>query len=78
MYCPDASIAGKHGRGFAVVATQVKSLAMESSDSTDKIQEIVDGLMLNMSEVEKELSASRKLIYDMVSSLASLVNEYSL
>ena len=78
MYCPDASIAGEHGRGFAVVATQIKSLAMESSDSTDKIQEMVDGLMLNMSEVEKELSASRKLIDDMVSSLASLVNEYSL
>ena len=51
---------------------------MESSDSTNKIQEIVDGLMLNMSEVEKELSASRKLLDDMVSSLASLVNEYSL
>ena len=70
-------MAGEHGRGFAVVATQVKSLAMESSDSTNKIQEIVDGLMLNMSEVEKELSASRKLIDDVKRSLDISSESYS-
>lgn len=73
----EASRAGEHGRGFAVVATQVKSLAMESSESTNKIQEIVDSLILNMTEVEKELSASRKLIDDVKRSLDISSDSYS-
>ncbi len=40
----EAARAGDAGRGFAVVATEVKSLAVESRASAERISEMIDGL----------------------------------
>ncbi len=40
----EAARAGDAGRGFAVVATEVKSLAVESRASAEKIAEMIDNL----------------------------------
>ncbi len=39
----EAATAGEHGRGFAVVAGEVKELARQTSEETQKIRGIVDG-----------------------------------
>lgn len=38
----EAATAGEHGRGFAVVAGEVKELARQTTDETQKIRSIVD------------------------------------
>ncbi len=52
----EAARAGEHGRGFAVVADEVRALASNTKEATDKIDGIIKRL-LNASEVTSRNSA---------------------
>ena len=43
----EAARAGEHGRGFAVVAEEIRTLADQSRESTEQINQIVNTLIDN-------------------------------
>ena len=63
----EAARAGEHGRGFAVVAEQIRSLADQSRESTERINQLVADLM-DKANVSVEIT-------EKVSEAVSLQNE---
>ncbi len=47
----EAARAGEMGKGFAVVATEVGTLANQSSEATETIRRLVDGITKNISDI---------------------------
>jgi methyl-accepting chemotaxis protein len=56
----EAARAGDAGRGFAVVATEVKSLAVESRASAERIAEMIDNLQKQTVNAVDAVTASNK------------------
>jgi len=50
----EAARAGEHGRGFAVVADEVRSLAANTKDATDKIEHIISKLLKASKTISKD------------------------
>jgi methyl-accepting chemotaxis protein len=50
----EAARAGEMGRGFAVVASEVGSLAGQSSEATDTIRDLVNGITKNIEDISKK------------------------
>ncbi|MEC4802984.1 MAG: GAF domain-containing protein [Jaaginema sp. PMC 1079.18] len=67
----EATRAGEYGRGFAVVADEVRSLARQSEDATNEIEQIV----LEIQQETSEVAAAMDTGIQQVVSGTNLVNE---
>jgi len=58
----EAARAGEAGRGFAVVATEVKSLAQESRNSAERIEEMIGNLTKSTQNASNAMSDSKIVV----------------
>ncbi|MGM0602266.1 MAG: methyl-accepting chemotaxis protein [Bacillota bacterium] len=65
----EAARAGEAGRGFSVVADEIRQLAEESSDATDRISELVEEVQNNVSSAVKEMDSSVDIVAESVESI---------
>ncbi len=65
----EAARAGEAGRGFSVVADEIRQLAEESSDATDRISELVEEVQKNVSSAVKEMDSSVDIVAESVESI---------
>ena len=56
----EAARAGEFGRGFSVVAGDIRSLANESAENTDKIKDLVRGIQNQIQRVAADIDSSSK------------------
>jgi methyl-accepting chemotaxis protein len=62
-----ASQAGEHGRAFAVVADEIRTLAHESSTSTEEIYQIIEEIQGFIKATVDHISCTRRMVDDGVS-----------
>ena len=58
----EAARAGEAGRGFAVVATEVKSLAQESRNSAERIEEMIGNLKKSTANASTAMAESKVIV----------------
>jgi len=62
----EAARAGEFGRGFSVVAGDIRSLANESAENTDKIKDLVRGIQNQIQRVSADTELSSKTSFEEV------------
>ncbi|WP_421907972.1 methyl-accepting chemotaxis protein [Methanolacinia petrolearia] len=78
----EAARAGEHGRGFAVVAGEVKNLAGESKEATQKIEQLISGIQQNsdktvesMKHADEEIQAGITSVNQAVEALNNIARD---
>ena len=73
----EAARAGDAGRGFAVVATEVKSLAVESRASAERISEMIESLQTQTNNAVEAVAASNQGVRDGSHALQETMTSFS-
>jgi methyl-accepting chemotaxis protein len=73
----EAARAGDAGRGFAVVATEVKSLAVESRASAERIAEMIDSLQKQTLDAVDAVSAANTGVKDGSAALQETLSSFT-
>ncbi|MBN2418888.1 MAG: methyl-accepting chemotaxis protein [Deltaproteobacteria bacterium] len=76
----EAARAGEAGKGFAVVANEIKELAKQTAEATQKIKEKIEGIQNSTAGAVSEIAHILDVINDVndiVSTIASAVEEQS-
>lgn len=70
----EAARAGEFGRGFSVVASDIRSLANESAENTDKIKDLVRGIQNQIQRVAADTDLSSKTSLDEAEKAKKITN----
>ncbi|MEW6621991.1 MAG: methyl-accepting chemotaxis protein [Bacillota bacterium] len=62
----EAARAGEFGRGFSVVAGDIRALANESAENTDKIKDLVRGIQNQIQKVSADIDLSSRTAFAQV------------
>jgi methyl-accepting chemotaxis protein len=73
----EAARAGDAGRGFAVVATEVKSLAVESRASAERISEMIDNLQRQTQNAVDAVESSNKGVKEGSTALQETLSSFN-
>ena len=73
----EAARAGDAGRGFAVVATEVKSLAVESRASAERISEMIDNLQRQTQNAVDAVTSSNNGVKDGSAALQETLSSFN-
>ena len=67
----EAARAGEAGRGFSVVADEIRDLAEESSNATEKIAQLIDKIQVNVKDTISQMGQTESAVDNGVNSIKS-------
>lgn len=71
----EAARAGEQGRGFAVVAEEVRKLAEQSREATEKIQRTLNEMNKAVSDIYKTIEGATAASHNQVTATAKILEE---
>ncbi|MFZ5967505.1 MAG: methyl-accepting chemotaxis protein [Bacillota bacterium] len=74
----EAARAGEHGKGFAVVANEVGKLAKETSEVSDKIEEMITSFQKKIISIVQEMEQGTKQVESSYSVIEHTVNDLNM